>query len=248
LHGRGGIRSPLTEVQEIIRLPTIVEVPLASHNLKGLANLRGAVLPVMSLRRVFGMSETASDDSTRVVVMNAGTPIGFIVDRMERVISADTSDVESVDRIRATVDTDLLSGVVKRPDGMVMILDTTKLLQGKEAHVAKMTALQRKRRVGEKSAAAAVVDELQLVSFEVDGQEYALPIESVEEIVQVPEQISTIPNSREHLIGVINLRNRMLPLVSLRSLFGLPPPRRTIRAVSSSYRARSTASPTRSGW
>ena len=75
-----------------------------------------------------------------------------------------------------------------------------------------------------RSAAAEVVDELHLVSFEVDGQEYALPIESVDEIVQVPEQISTIPNSREHLIGVINLRNRMLPLVSLRSLFGLPPP------------------------
>jgi len=216
---------PLTEVQEIIRLPPIVEVPLASNNLKGLANLRGAVLPIMSLRRVFGMSETASDDSTRVVVMNAGTPIGYIVDRMDRVISADAGDVESVDRIRATVDTELLSGVVKRSDGMVMILDTTKLLQSKDAHVAK-----KDRRFNEcdgseeRSAAAQVVDELQLVSFEVDGQEYALPIESVEEIVQVPEQIRTIPNSREHLLGVINLRNRMLPLVSLRSLFGLPPP------------------------
>ena len=215
---------PLIEVQEIIRLPDIVEVPRSAQHLKGLANLRGSVLPVISLRRVFGMSETAADDSTRVVVMNAGTPIGFIVDRMERVIAADSREVESVNSIRATVDADMLQGVVKRPDGMVMILDTAKLLKGEGK-----TRNERRANAGvvaatEKHADSETSDEIQLVSFEVDGQEYALPIESVEEIVQLPDHINAIPNSRQHLLGVMNLRNRMLPLVSLRSLFGLPAP------------------------
>lgn len=216
---------PLIEVQEIIRLPDIVEVPRSAGRLKGLANLRGSVLPVISLRKVFGMSETASDDSTRVVVMNAGTPIGFVVDRMERVIAADSREVESVDGIRATVAAEMLQGVVKRPDGMVMILDTAKLLKGGgegrargERRADASVAVAEKRSGGEGS------DEIRLVSFEVDGQEYALPIESVEEIVQLPDHINAIPNSREHLLGVMNLRNRMLPLVSLRSMFGLPAP------------------------
>jgi purine-binding chemotaxis protein CheW len=217
---------PLIEVQEIIRLPDIVEVPRSARHLKGLANLRGSVLPVINLRQVFGMSETVADDSTRVVVMNAGTPIGFVVDRMERVIAADPREVESVGGIRATVDAELLQGVVKRADGMVMILDTARLLQGggegkarsARSASANVESLSTKRGEGEAS------DEIRLVSFEVDGQEYALPIESVEEIVQLPDHINALPNSRQHLLGVMNLRNRMLPLVSLRSMFGLPAP------------------------
>jgi purine-binding chemotaxis protein CheW len=78
--------------------------------------------------------------------------------------------------------------------------------------------------VAERGAQAEASDEIRLVSFEVDGQEYALPIESVEEIVHLPERVNEIPNAPQHLVGVINLRNRMLPLVSLRSLFGLAPP------------------------
>jgi purine-binding chemotaxis protein CheW len=217
---------PLVEVQEIIRLPDIVEVPLSARHLKGLANLRGSVLPIISLRRVFGMTETASDDSTRVVVMNAGTPIGFIVDRMERVIAADPREVESVSGIRATVDADLLQGVVKRADGMVMILDTAKLAPGGASGKgrAERMAASSAAAIGDRREAGETSDEIRLVSFEVDKQEYALPIESVEEIVQLPDHVNAIPNSRQHLVGVMNLRNRMLPLVSLRSLFGLPPP------------------------
>ena len=106
-----------------------------------------------------------------------------------------------------------------------MILDTAKLLQtgGRTEPGPRVRPLNAVVRT-ESVESVEAVDELQLVSFEVDSQEYALPIESVEEIVQVPEQINTIPNAIEHLIGIINLRNRMLPLVSLRSLFGLAPP------------------------
>lgn len=214
---------PLTEVQEIIRLPDIVEVPLSARRLKGLANLRGSVLPVISLRRVFGMTENVADDSTRVVVMNAAAPIGFIVDRMERVIAADPREVEGVGSIRATVASDMLQGVVKRPDGMVMILDTAKLLRGDaEGKARGERRASANIGVAEKRGESEASDEIRLVSFEVDGQEYALPIESVEEIVQLPDHINALPNSRAHLLGVMNLRNRMLPLVSLRSMFGLP--------------------------
>jgi purine-binding chemotaxis protein CheW len=215
---------PLVEVQEIIRLPDIVDVPLSARHLKGLANLRGAVLPVVSLRRLFGMAEVEADDSTRVVVMNAGTPIGFIVDRMERVIAADAREVESLAGIRSTVDAEMLQGVVKREDGLVMILDTARLLQGGEQRARVDRGGGPSGLVAERGAGAETSDEIRLVSFEVAAQEYALPIESVEEIVQLPERVNEIPNSPQHLIGLINLRNRMLPLVSLRSLFSLPAP------------------------
>jgi purine-binding chemotaxis protein CheW len=63
---------------------------------------------------------------------------------------------------------------------------------------------------------------LQLVSFDVDGQEYAIAIEDVQEIVQVPEAVIHVPRSDSHVLGVMTLRSRLLPLVNLRSMFALP--------------------------
>jgi purine-binding chemotaxis protein CheW len=60
------------------------------------------------------------------------------------------------------------------------------------------------------------------VSFDVDGQEYAIAIEEVQEIVQVPEAIIHVPRSESHVLGVMTLRSRLLPLVNLRSMFSLP--------------------------
>jgi purine-binding chemotaxis protein CheW len=57
----------------------------------------------------------------------------------------------------------------------------------------------------------------------VAGQEYAIAIEDVQEIVQVPEQIIHVPHAEEHVLGVMTLRQRLLPLVSLRRMFALPP-------------------------
>ena len=216
---------PLTDVQEIIRLPAMVEVPMAAQSLAGLANLRGSVLPIINLRRVFRMQDAVHDDTTRVVVLNNGKPVGFVVDRMARVVTVEPREIENIDGIRSTIDTDLLEGIIKRPQSMIMILDTSKLATemngaGSRGSSAKShdagSASDDKRDV-------VVSDEMQLVSFELDGQEYALPIESVQEIVQVPATINSIPNAQSHLLGVINLRNRLLPLVSLRSMFGLPP-------------------------
>jgi purine-binding chemotaxis protein CheW len=65
-------------------------------------------------------------------------------------------------------------------------------------------------------------DELQLVSFDVDGQEYAISIEEVQEIVQVPEAVIHVPRSDSHVLGVMTLRSRLLPLVNLRSMFAMP--------------------------
>lgn len=227
---------PLAEVQEIIRLPAMVDVPLAPPALAGLANLRGSVLPVASLRRLFSLPDRTHDDATRVVVINreAGqgggheTTSGFVVDRMASVITAEAGEIEGADGLSAGAEAELLAGVIKRAGGMVMIIDLGRLLQRSGSGRATAgrsvdTAVEFGAAASERGAAeGGASDEIQLVSFELAGQEYALPIEHVQEIVQVPEVVSELPNAEAHVIGVINLRDRLLPLVSLRTLFGLP--------------------------
>lgn len=223
---------PLAEVQEIIRMPDVVRVPLSPDALEGLANLRGTVLPVIRLRRIFGMEAVDHDDTTRVVILDQGRPVGLVVDRVANVVTVEGDRIEAVDAIQSTVDNDLMTGMIKATDGksMVMILDAGEVVKREFKAVAKAVKQALAGASGNSEEGRAAVadsdtggDESQLVSFEVAGQEYALPIEQVQEIVQIPDQITEVPNTPAHVLGVMTLRNRLLPLVSLRDMFGLPP-------------------------
>lgn len=221
---------PLALVHEIIRYPDIVRVPLGAASLEGLGNLRGTVLPILSLRRMLGAPDVEHDDATRVVVLDDnGRPVGLVVDRMANVVTAEPDRIEPADAIRATIETDMLTGVIKNNDGqsMVMILDAGMLIRREFPAVAPAaktaaTAANPSVTAQTQRERAEAIAEIQLVSFTVAGQEYALPIEQVQEIVQVPASITTVPNSGSHVLGVMTLRNRLLPLVSLRRMFNLP--------------------------
>lgn len=216
----------MAPVQEIIRVPAVVRVPLAPPTLDGLANLRGRVLPIVSLRRLFGFAERAHDDATRAVVIDLGQPLGFVVDRVVSVVGVDAQQIEDTGAIRAAVDTELVSGLLKNVSGypMVMVLDVERIIAAQFAGSAAAKGVVN----GSAAAPVAVAelahdsDELHLVNFEVAGQEYAIAIDDVQEIVQVPAQIVKVPNAGAHVLGVITLRQRLLPLISLRCMFGLP--------------------------
>lgn len=216
----------MAPVQEIIRVPEVVRVPLSPQALNGLANLRGRVLPIVSLRRVLGYPARAEDDTSRAVVIDIGQPMGFVVDHVASVVGVDASKVEGVGNLGGTVSNELLSGLVKDVGGhaMVMVLNFDKLIAQEFAALSIARAGTGTETTGSSAASAPPRigdDELHLVSFDVADQEYAIAIEDVQEIVQVPDQIVQVPHARSHVLGVMTLRNRVLPLVSLRRLFGL---------------------------
>ena len=221
---------PIAPVQEIIRMPDVAGLPLAPAALDGLANLRGRVLPIVNLRRLFGSEPRANDDATRVLVIHIGQPLGFVVDRVASVVTIEPGEIESADAIQTIVAADYLKGVIKRPraDGsghdMLLSIDFEQLIDGQFNVVGSARGIAG---VSQSSQPGQVVDdapadELRLVSFSVADQEYALDIAQVQEIVQLPAAISELPHVPGHVLGVISLRQRLLPLVSLRMLFGLP--------------------------
>ena len=218
----------MAPVQEIIRVPDVVRVPLAPPTLDGLANLRGKLLPIISLRRVFGFAEQEHDDATRALVIDIGQPLGFVVDKVASVVGVEPGKLEGVGSIQSTLNTELLSGIIKDVGGhaMIMVLDFAKLIAHEFAEiaaVARSASMAGGVYTGTEAEVDETSDELQLVSFDVAGQEYAITIEDVQEIVQVPENIVHVPHAESHVLGVMTLRNRLLPLVSLRRMFALPP-------------------------
>lgn len=67
-----------------------------------------------------------------------------------------------------------------------------------------------------------VEEELHLVVFTLENEEYGVPIQDVREILRVPE-ISRVPQAPPHVRGVINVRGQILPVVEIRSRLGLAP-------------------------
>lgn len=226
---------PMAPVQEIIRVPEVARLPLAPAALDGLANLRGRVLPIVNLRRLFGIAERSSDEATRALVVNVGQPLGFVVDRVASVVSIEPGELQPAGALQSVVRAEYLSGVIQRTasdgdDRLMMVLDFPRLVNdqfgtlgvaagGRTAAQASGDGLAA---AGSGSADTTANDERRLVSFAVAGQEYALDIADVQEIVQVPERITALPRAAAHVLGLISLRQRLLPLVSLRGLFGLP--------------------------
>jgi purine-binding chemotaxis protein CheW len=87
---------PIDSVQEIVRVPeTLTHVPKAPPAVEGVINLRGAVLPVVDLRRRLGLGSVARHDGQRIVVFQIrGALTGFIVDAVLEVLKVPVATIE----------------------------------------------------------------------------------------------------------------------------------------------------------
>lgn len=217
----------LDDVGEIVRIPRLAHMPLGPLSLLGLANLRGAVLPVVGLRRLLGLPDASLDDAMRIIVIDRGSPIGFVVDRIENLVGLPANRIEK-DAGAGSIDPEVLDGVIKGAEGdsTIKILNPQRLLRDEfsQLGVSGLRAVAGASVSAATSTPSATAPErkVALVSFNLGKEEYALPLDRVREIIRLPAQVSEIPRSENAVLGVVTLRNRLLPLVSLRALLGLP--------------------------
>jgi purine-binding chemotaxis protein CheW len=214
----------LAIVAEIARLPELAHMPLAPPCLLGLANLRGIVLPVMSLRILLHLPDIETNEQSRVVILRGDAPVGLVVDRIERLVQI-TPDQLEPHEVGADTDS-ALDGVIKgaQGEGTIKILSPPKLLAGQFAELG-VSAIGPARRPLVATTSLAVTPARTLVpllSLSLGQQEYALPLDRVREIVPLPDYIAELPRPETAVLGVMTLQDRLLPIVSLRALLGLP--------------------------
>lgn len=119
----------ILKVQEIIRTMEITKVPRAPEFVEGVINLRGKVIPIIDLRRRFGLSSKAYDNHTRIIVIEINSMIvGFVVDSVSEVLRIPVSTVEPPPPVVAGLESDYISAVGKLQDRLLILLDLDKLL------------------------------------------------------------------------------------------------------------------------
>lgn len=123
----------ILKVQEIIRTMEITKVPRAPDFVEGVINLRGKVIPIIDLRRRFGLAPRGHDKNTRIIVIEINNIIvGFVVDAVSEVLRIPASTVEPPPPVVAGVESDYVSGVGKLQDRLLIMLDLDKLLSSED--------------------------------------------------------------------------------------------------------------------
>lgn len=199
------------DVSEIFRRPRITRVPGGPPGLLGIAGLRGAAVPVVSLARLTGREERPGPEA-RLLLLSGEPALGLAVDRVGPMIPLPApegpADEKGFGRLYAVENSALravdLEGLLQR--AFTRPVGEPRRASGPVRLVEDETELQ-----------AEVV----LLAFELAGQTYALPLADVSEVLTFPQQMATIAQADDAVIGVHNLRGRLLPVASLRRLLGL---------------------------
>ena len=229
---------PSENVSEVIRVPALARVPQGPAALLGLANLRGSVLPVAGLRELLGKQSAPELPTARAIVLDVGAPVALVVDS---VATLESVDIEQIEKRQAEVGAQgvekLVGGFASGPDKQVAkILDIKALLDaafvnrtsanrtgaGRSAAKPRERQILAGTRLGD--GAQQNIKTETLVTFEVAGQEFALPLGVVQEILPAPSSgVTAVVRAEAVVLGITSVRDTLLPLLSLRGLLGFAP-------------------------
>ncbi|OPY27608.1 MAG: purine-binding chemotaxis protein [Methanocella sp. PtaU1.Bin125] len=118
----------IRDVREIIKLDSLTAIPGAAAHVEGVINVRGEVVPLMSLRNLTGVPIVPHDMETRVLILDRKPPLGLIVDTVGEVKTIPPGSVEPMPSITGIAGNgSLYKGIAKLPDRMIILMDLKKI-------------------------------------------------------------------------------------------------------------------------
>jgi purine-binding chemotaxis protein CheW len=135
----------ILKVKEIIGMMTITVIPQTPPYVKGVINLRGKIIPVVSLRLKFGMPEIDFTDRTCIIVVEVKTntghvQMGIVVDAVSEVLSIRNAEIEDTPTFGASLNTDFILGMAKAENGVKILLDIDKVISAREMEIVQQAA------------------------------------------------------------------------------------------------------------
>ena len=126
-------------IKEIIWYAALTEVPLMPACIRGVINLRGAVVPVMDLSARFGKPATAVSKSTCIVIIEVKTVVegerqymGVVVDAVQAVLEIPSNEIEPAPNFGTRIRSDFIEGIAKVNGKFVILLNVNQVLSTEE--------------------------------------------------------------------------------------------------------------------
>lgn len=124
----------INQVNIIVEPMEIFKVPNTPDYVEGLINLRGKVYTIFNLRKKFSLPVKETDENTKIIMVKLNTLIvGLIVDEVNEIVTFEEGDIEKAPPSITSGNTrKFISGVAKKSDKIVMVLDMESLLSIEE--------------------------------------------------------------------------------------------------------------------
>lgn len=124
-------------VREVLEYVPITRIPQTASYMKGVINLRGMGIPVIDLRRKFGMSEVSVTKDTSIIVLELTSKegpliIGALADSVQEVIELEENEIEGAPRFGSNLSVDYIQGIGKKDGTFIIILNMDTILSTDE--------------------------------------------------------------------------------------------------------------------
>lgn len=138
---------PILKVREILQYEGVTSVPGTPGSIRGVINVRGAVVPIVDLGVKFGLREAPETRRTCVLVVEtAGAgealTLGVIADAVDEVLDLGAAEIEPPPAFGTGIRLDYVTGLGKLPKGFVVLLDLDRLLAASEEELANLAAVR----------------------------------------------------------------------------------------------------------
>ncbi len=127
----------ILKVQEIIQMQAVTKVPRTPEYVRGVINLRGKVIPVIDLRKKFGLPSVADTEKTCIIVVqltqgSGKLVMGIIIDEVKEVLDIKADNIEETPSFGASINTEFILGMGKIGHSVKILLDIDKVMSAKE--------------------------------------------------------------------------------------------------------------------
>ena len=124
----------ISYVDNIVRMQQITRVPKAQHYFKGIINLRGEVVPVMSIRTRMELEDDEFTPLTRIIIlkMNAQSLLGILVDEVKEVIYLSEDEIDRNAQDMKDLKSQFINGIGKDNDRLISLLEINNIIEENE--------------------------------------------------------------------------------------------------------------------
>ena len=210
---------PALSIREVVNFPDrIVPVPLSPPYLEGIFTLRGMVIPVVNLRRLFDPDAAKADPEQKIAIIDHDQiQVGLLFDSTSEILRV-RPEQHSILKYEGKNAQGVISGTLQpanQPGRLLQILEPFALL-----HIENVPQVMEQRGAGRKNEANRFhlqAERRQCVSFHVGGSCFAFEMKAIREIINVPQLESSVLNSKL-CAGSFHFRGGIVPVVNFAAL------------------------------
>jgi len=217
---------PISDIQEILKIEKLSESALSVGNCIGTIDLRGSTVPVIDFSALLNYrdvdrSESATHGDRRIVVMRLEKELfGLMVDSIDSIISYFPDELLQFSLLEQKKADMFVGCITGHSELDILLLDHQRILSNEE--VNEITRGHSKIYRNETSAVNTKLNKnltrRTFITFNV-SETYAVAINEVKEIIDLPKQLLQPPRLKKHVKGILNLRGDLVTIIDARTLY-----------------------------